>query len=1695
MIACTLWCLSAAAEPSLGGTWQALQPPSTPLPDLTDASFSTSDSGFVCGSRSSRGVLFHTLDGGSSWSAITLPGSPAPLNDLDLSTSSPFGVVAGDSGYVAVTSDGGRNWTDRSIGWTTWPSGGHVEAVTFTDSLHGWAVGRALSGSGPRFAATTDGGRSWAPVAQSATPANNLYDVGFITSTRALAIGTGRPPRLSRSTDAGATWTRFDTLSIGALEDGSSKSMYVLSSINGGATVFAAGGKPFPRRYAELRLSTDGGATWMPTAMSQNPVRYPDPIGGLHAESRNVLLAATQGGQIELSRDGGSTWMGDTVPGSVGSADLHRFSLAPDNTIYVVGDGGRILRSRLVPRARLHLEAEDTIDICPGSRRTTSLALADDGTANLRVADIAPVTSAPSSDVAVSVTSAPTLVDAGDQVHVDVDVEAAPGARPGLRRDTLLVRSNDGNAPTTEAVPMLLRVSSCSLSVNKTADAGSALVNVGTSVSFDSLFVNNSDCDIAVDSVTMRFGTHFSVITYDTDVPIGEYMGAILIQFIPKTTCDLTDYIRVYYNGGSFIQTQITGRGIAPVFETNPPDTLDFGNVPVNTPTARDLAMRDPGPCSAQTTLTGFTIRGAAASLFSTTFTASVSSPVRIDPDDSVVAPVSVTVTAIGRVTAYVVIDHNAPNGSHDTVWLVANGVRADVQMANTIIDFGTRGVGGVYDSTLTGFIDNDGGVDLTVTGVRKLGVDTAYFSYVGPSPPFTIAAGEKQTITVRFLPDVARTYTARLAFDASFSDGTSRVPTVALSGTAQWAIIDAGKPDMLFLSVPVNTCLKVTRYLHNVGRVPLHIDTIAVEPDPGFPGDEGFFSVVAPIVPPETVIPPDDSLKVVVQYCPTRAGFNQAQLHIVSNTQRGVDTVLLKGTGQAASFSEVTQVLFDSTRVGLTDDTVITRFIYNDQPGPLVIDSVRVTGGPDVLPFDVATPVDGTTVASGDSLSITLRFAPRRRNRNQGFLWIYTPVGSHQIALEGWGIYPFLRIEPDDPSNLRVRLGMTRRLRINITNDGDDTSHVSSATIAGDASFSNPNVGAFPVTLGVGESIPIEVDFTPDRLCEHAAQITLHGEGIQGIYAPADTVVHFAAFGVVPMLGSRRPEVNFGVRPLGSINDTVTTDFLGNMDFTGTIDSCLDATEIDRMELTGADASSFSVSVPQNLDSLIALPANTFQDLAITFNPQRLGLHEADLVVHFDGSPDSTYVVHLLGTASNLPVRYGPEPDMVELDFGRVRIGTSRDSLFTARNVSEETLRFDEIRSSLPAELQIVSPLPSQLPIDVPSGDSVTIRVRFAPTTPQGVRSAYVVFRSGGVADSSFALLGTAVDERMRAEPDTVDFRRRTVGSINDTAVSLINEPTPEAPLAAFIDTVAIDQAVIVSGGAQFQVISAPPLVPGPGRDSILIRFTPSGPSGPVQGLLRIYHSGRTDSLDVVLNGYVVGEELTLAADLGADQTSRPGATVVIPISLDGDLAGYNVDTIDVRLRFRRTMLRPTAVGADQPGATATLLTPTSPNAPDGEQIVRIASNAPLTSGAMASVAFDVLVGDALATEVVLDSIGSPGPVALAVRADSVTVTIDDFCDAAQRLVRFGSTQAIKAVPNPAHDRMGIAWTVPALEPTRVAIYDADGREVLVLMDRTALPGTYTADVDLSQLPAGAYYCVLRAGRFIETTTIQVTQ
>jgi photosystem II stability/assembly factor-like uncharacterized protein len=198
----TYWAPMIYATTDGGQNWVQQSPPLTWAADLTDVYFIDNQNGWASSSGTTPSYVFKTTDGGATWTATS--SGVMGLWGVHFQSAT-LGWAVG-SGFVVKTTDGGTTWVDQLV-----PNNGDLFDIQFIDAQNGYITGHS------EILKTIDGGTTWTSTATPNTvwrgmgvvDINTIHFVGYLNTT-----GT----RI-RTTDAGANFTNFASLTSGAATD------------------------------------------------------------------------------------------------------------------------------------------------------------------------------------------------------------------------------------------------------------------------------------------------------------------------------------------------------------------------------------------------------------------------------------------------------------------------------------------------------------------------------------------------------------------------------------------------------------------------------------------------------------------------------------------------------------------------------------------------------------------------------------------------------------------------------------------------------------------------------------------------------------------------------------------------------------------------------------------------------------------------------------------------------------------------------------------------------------------------------------------------------------------------------------------------------------------------------------------------------------------------------------------------------------------------------------------------------------------------------------------------------------------------------------------------------------------------------------------------------------------------------------
>lgn len=239
-------------------------------------------------------------------------------------TSSTKGFVAGDNGYLASTSDGGKTWRKYALNTTE-----NINEIYFRNDDNGYLV------AGRKLFITSDGGNSWRETVifrasdfRDGIP--EFLSIRFADKKLGLAIGSVLNRKgdavldslVMRTDDGGETWMRIVV---------PSKTELFHLDFNGSSHGWIVGDKGL------ILHTTNGGASWAVQTSGVTRALF-----NVDFRDDDFGFAVGGGGTILRTEDGGRNW--ERIITQFPET-FKRVDFADDKNGWIVGHKGAILRS------------------------------------------------------------------------------------------------------------------------------------------------------------------------------------------------------------------------------------------------------------------------------------------------------------------------------------------------------------------------------------------------------------------------------------------------------------------------------------------------------------------------------------------------------------------------------------------------------------------------------------------------------------------------------------------------------------------------------------------------------------------------------------------------------------------------------------------------------------------------------------------------------------------------------------------------------------------------------------------------------------------------------------------------------------------------------------------------------------------------------------------------------------------------------------------------------------------------------------------------------------------------------------------------------------------------------------------------------------------------------------------------------
>ncbi len=315
------------------------------------------------------------------------------------------------------------------------------------------------------------------------------------------------------------------------------------------------------------------------------------------------------------------------------------------------------------------------------------------------------------------------------------------------------------------------------------------------------------------------------------------------------------------------------------------PLRLEFGNVGVNA--TRDLPLTVSNRGGAALTVTGISSSNAR-------FRVETAMPLTIAAGAQAAVNVRFAPVAAGGQTGTLTVASNGVVGAV-TVDVAGTGVAPAgapaIQVSPASLDFGTVNVGGARDLPVV--VANGGTAALSVTSVA---ISNARFAVVSGGAPFTVAAGGRATVNVRFSPNAAGVQTGTLV--VASNDATRRTVTISISGTggaetAASPMVEVSPGSLGYGNVNVGATKELGLTVANRGTAALQLSGMVLS--------NPRFTIVSGGAP--LTVAAGGQATVNVRFAPNAAGGQSGSLVLTTNDPaRTTVTVGLAGTGVAVA-------------------------------------------------------------------------------------------------------------------------------------------------------------------------------------------------------------------------------------------------------------------------------------------------------------------------------------------------------------------------------------------------------------------------------------------------------------------------------------------------------------------------------------------------------------------------------------------------------------------------------------------------------------------------------------------------------------------------------------------------------------------------------------------------------------------------
>jgi hypothetical protein len=231
-------------------------------------------------------------------------------------------------------------------------------------------------------------------------------------------------------------------------------------------------------------------------------------------------------------------------------------------------------------------------------------------------------------------------------------------------------------------------------------------------------------------------------------------------------------------------------------------------------------------------------------------------------------------------------------------------------------------------------------------------------------------------------------------------------------------------------------------------------------------------------------VVPAGGSIQVSVSFTPTTRGWTNGSIQFTSNATNATLALQAGGTGVSSLAVTASPSSLSFGGVAMGGNASLPLVLTNSQSKATSITAVQIKGST----FSINGPAFPLTLAAGQSVTLTVTFAPNSMGTVGGSVFVFGPALSIPLVGSGTNVVGQLSVAPSGLNYGTVTVGTTQTLPISMSAVGASVTVSSAGSSSSQYSLSG---ASFPVTIAAGQSVSLSVTFAPKNSGTVAGSVT----------------------------------------------------------------------------------------------------------------------------------------------------------------------------------------------------------------------------------------------------------------------------------------------------------------------------------------------------------------------------------------------------------------------------------------------------------------------------------------------------------------------------------------------------------------------------------------------------------------------------